>query len=160
MSSVASLPSVLFDSSPSMLNMADEGSRSSTMKQNSEFNRIHEQMKVYKTKVANEKKRVATLNERIIQHELKELEVKRRVGSDRATKESKIKIETNIFIDRLNKKLVSLNTKISENKELRRKIDEMVRDCVNILNQFKNMIPLLVATDPLALPKRSEARTL
>lgn len=93
----------------------------------SELDRINEQIKVYKTKVANEKKRVTTLNEKIIQHQMKELcnEHTALASHERETKISKMETQKNIYIDRLNKKLVALNTKISENKELRRKIDEM-----------------------------------
>ena len=102
----------------------------------SEHNRILSQVEVYKIKVASEKKRLANLDEKIVQHELKELEQKRRVGSDISFKESKIETERHIYIDRLNKKLVALNTKISQNKELRQKIDEMVSGYLGVAFSF------------------------
>jgi hypothetical protein len=84
-----------------------------------------EEVEVYSRKVENLKKRLQAVNEKIIQHELKELEEQHKVGCDGLERESKIETEKQIYIDRLNKKLVALNTKISQNRELRRKIDEM-----------------------------------
>jgi hypothetical protein len=84
-----------------------------------------EEVEVYSRKVENLKKRLQAVNEKIIQHELKELEEQHKAGCDGLERESKIETEKQIYIDRLNKKLVALNTKISQNRELRRKIDEM-----------------------------------
>lgn len=91
---------------------------------NVELDRIQHQIQVYTTKIQCERKRLESINESIIQHEVK---AKSRVETDYSMdiRTSKIDSERKIYIDRLNKKLVSLNTKISQNKELRRKIDDM-----------------------------------
>ena len=91
---------------------------------NVELDRINQQIQVYTTKIQCERKRLESINESIIQHEV---EAKSRVETDYLMdiRSSKFDNKRKIYIDRLNKKLVSLNTKISQNKELRRKIDDM-----------------------------------
>ena len=105
-----------------------------------EPDRIDQQIEIYKSKIAKERKKLEDLNEKIVQHEMKSLEHQRRAGTDNFNdnRVNKIETEKRICIDRLNKKLVALNTKISSNKELRRKIDEMVRIRLPVLSSFSS----------------------
>lgn len=90
-----------------------------------------DEAEVYARKVENMKTRLLTINEKIIQHELRSIEEQHKVGCDGLGKGRKIETEKQIektlkMMQEIgNKKLVVLNTKISHNRELRRKIDEM-----------------------------------
>lgn len=94
-----------------------------------EIARIDQQIEIFMKKLESEKLLIEDLNEQIRLNEAKVLGQKRRVGgNDASNKENKVMIEKQIRMleDRLNKSLVTFNTKVGENKELRRKIDEMV----------------------------------
>ena len=97
-----------------------------------QLDRIDQQIEIYKTKIAKERKKLEGLNEKIVQHEMESLEHLRRTGTDNFNdnRANKMETEKRICIDRLKKKLVALNTKISSNKELRRKIDEKEIYCL------------------------------
>jgi replicative DNA helicase len=90
-----------------------------------------DEAEVYARKVENMKTRLLTINEKIIQHELRSIKEQHKVGCDGLGKGRKIETEKQIkktlkMMQEIgNKKLVVLNTKISHNRELRRKIDEM-----------------------------------
>jgi hypothetical protein len=88
-------------------------------------NTASDEVEAYARKVENMKKRLQAINEKILHYEVKEIEEKHKVGCDGLGKGRKIETEKQMYIDRLNKKLVALNTKISHNRELRQKIDEM-----------------------------------
>ena len=107
-----------------MNNITEEHARSN---KSSDIDRVKHQIEAYKAKIENERNNISSLNEQIIQLELDSLVEKRSNGSDYSTnlKEAKIDTEKNIAIDRLNKKMVGLNKKISSNKDIRKKIDEM-----------------------------------
>ncbi len=80
-------------------------------------------VEVFTRKVEIMKNQLQAVNEKIVQ--LKENEEKYKVGCGGIDKGKKIETEKQTCIDRLNKKLVALNTKNSHNRELRQKIDEM-----------------------------------
>jgi hypothetical protein len=70
-------------------------------------------VKVFTQKVENMKKQPQAINEKIVQ--LKENKEKHKVGCGGINKGRKIETEKQTCIDRLNTKLVALNTKISHN---------------------------------------------
>ena len=90
-----------------------------------------DEIDVYVTRIENLKQRLLNINEKVILLERQELEDQHRgvTGGDTSL-DRECKIETNkqIYIERLNKKLIALNTKISQNRELRRTIDEMQQE--------------------------------
>ena len=81
----------------------------------SDIDRVKQQIEAYKTKIENERNKISSLNEQIIQLELNSLGEKRSNGSEYSTnlRESKIETEKNIAIDRLNKKMVSAIISVS-----------------------------------------------
>lgn len=86
-----------------------------------------DEIDVYVTRIENLKQRILNINEKVILLERQELKDQHRgvTGSDTLDREYKIETDKQIYIERLNKKLIVLNTKISQNRELRRTIDEM-----------------------------------
>eukprot|EP00569_Conticribra_weissflogii_P009241 CAMPEP_0171370292 /NCGR_PEP_ID=MMETSP0879-20121228/7938_1 /TAXON_ID=67004 /ORGANISM="Thalassiosira weissflogii, Strain CCMP1336" /LENGTH=474 /DNA_ID=CAMNT_0011878757 /DNA_START=70 /DNA_END=1494 /DNA_ORIENTATION=+ len=94
----------------------------------SELDRVNHQIQIFMKKIKSEKERIKYLNDQICLQEANALERKRRMGgdgiSDRESKEM-IEKQCRMLEDRLNHSLVAFNTKVAENKELRRKIDEM-----------------------------------
>ena len=93
-----------------------------------EHDRIDQQIEIYTAKIAKERKALENLNDKIVQLEMKSLQHQRLAGTNNFNdnRANKIETEKRLCIDRLNKKLVALNSKISSNKEIRKKIDEMV----------------------------------
>ena len=125
MDSFSSLPSI-----PSVKTM-DDDSHFNTAKLNNnnsddeQLARVNQQIEVYKKRIEHARAKIQDANEQIIQHEQnKMLEQKRQNGGDSLTL-SKIEKEKSILVERLNHKLGELNKKISHNKELRTKIDEL-----------------------------------
>lgn len=125
MDSFSSLPSI-----PSVKTM-DDDSHFNTAKLNNnnsddeQLARVNQQIEVYKKRIEHARAKIQDANEQIIQHEQnKMLEQKRQNGGDSLTL-SKIEKEKLILVERLNHKLGELNKKISHNKELRTKIDEL-----------------------------------
>ena len=97
-------------------------------KEDPELTRTKQQIAVYQNKCNHERHRLERLQNKIVQHELKALEQTRAGGGDsrlQAEEEKRIQTEQKLYVGRLNKKLVSLNGKISQNKELRKKVDEL-----------------------------------
>lgn len=82
---------------------------------------------VYVTRIEILKQRLLNINEKVILLERQELEDQHRglTGGDSLNRECKIETDKQIYIERLDKKLIALNTKISQNRELRRTINEM-----------------------------------
>ena len=87
------------------------------------LDRVNKQIEVYKKRIANERAKIQQANEQIVEHERTKV-LERKVGGEFTL--AKIETEKKILIDRLNNKLAGLNKKISNNKQLRAKIDEMV----------------------------------
>ena len=86
---------------------------------------VNKQIEVYKKRIANERAKIQQANEQIVEHERTKV-LERKVGGGETSTLPKIETEKKILIDRLNNKLAGLNKKISNNKQLRAKIDEMV----------------------------------
>ena len=89
------------------------------------LDRVNKQIEVYKKRIANERAKIQQANEQIVEHERSKV-LERKVGCGETSTLTKIETEKKILIDRLNNKLAGLNKKISNNKQLRAKIDEMV----------------------------------
>jgi hypothetical protein len=89
------------------------------------LDRVNKQIEVYKKRIANERAKIQQANEQIVGHERSKV-LERKVGGGETSTLTKIETEKKILIDRLNNKLAGLNKKISNNKQLRAKIDEMV----------------------------------
>ena len=123
MDSFSSLPSI-----PSVKTMDDDSHFKTAKLNNSDdeqLARVNQQIEVYKKKIEHLRAKIQDANEQIIhQEQNKMLEQKRQSGGDSLTL-SKIEKEKLILVERLNHKLGELNKKISHNKELRTKIDEL-----------------------------------
>ncbi len=95
----------------------------------SEIDRVNNQIKIFMKKIHSENERIKYLNDQICLQEAKAMEQKRREAGDGISdRESTRMIDKQCLVleDRLNHSLVAFNTKVAENKTLRRKIDEMV----------------------------------
>ena len=120
MDSFSSLPSI-----PSVKTMDDDSHFNTANSDDEQLARVNQQIEVYKKRIEHARAKIQDANEQIIQHEQnKMLEQKRQNGGDSLTL-SKIEKEKLILVERLNHKLGELNKKISHNKELRTKIDEL-----------------------------------
>lgn len=120
MDSFSSLPSI-----PSVKTMDDDSHFNTANSDDEQLARVNQQIEVYKKRIEHTRAKIQDANEQIIQHEQnKMLEQKRQNGGDSLTL-SKIEKEKLILVERLNHKLGELNKKISHNKELRTKIDEL-----------------------------------
>ena len=89
------------------------------------LDRVNKQIEVYKKRIANERAKIQQANEQIVEYSRTKV-LERKVGGGETSTLAKIETEKKILIDRLNNKLAGLNKKISHNKQLRAKIDEMV----------------------------------
>jgi hypothetical protein len=78
-----------------------------------------DEIDVYVTRIENLKQRLLNINEKVILLERQELEDQHRgvfSGGDTLDRECKIETDKQIYIERLNKKLIALNTNISESR--------------------------------------------
>lgn len=105
-----------------------------------ELQRVNHQISLYINKINNEQQRIEQLSETIGDNEAK-LMLQRRSQSLRGIKDNAagIKRQISTLENRLNQSMISFNTKVMANKELRQSIDELRKERVRFDEIFTKL---------------------
>lgn len=104
------------------------------------FDRINDQIQLYHQKIKNEQNAIIKVNQAISETQSKILAQRKVVGSSDAHSNAKtIEKHISILENRLNQSLVKYNQKVAQNKQLRKRIDDLKQERVVFDGIYKKL---------------------